>query len=358
MKVLHVIARMNVGGTARYVGRLVESDSSALLATGFVQGAEAEDDCVLRLPVVRVPHMGRAISPVRDFLAFLELRKIIRKVKPDVVHSHTFKAGLLARLVGGPSKKVHTFHGHLFDDSSFSRLQKNVITLAEKFMAGRTDVLISVGKQVGVELREAGIGASGTWVSIAPGVDALPRVERSIARSSLGVKDDRVLVGWMARVTSVKNPLLMIEVAKRLPSVSFVVAGGGDMLEEIKTKAPSNVSVIGWADASVFWSGVDIALSTSDNEGMPVALIEAQLAGIPVVCTDVGSNGEVIESGSTGFVVEKQVDVLVKAIEKLVDSRELRESFGKSAQIRASVEFGVPAMLDKHSALYKGLIKS
>ena len=357
MKVLHVIARMNVGGTARYVGRLVESDPQALLATGFVQGAEAEDDCVLSLPVVRVSHMGRAINPVQDFLAFLSLRKIIRSVKPDIVHSHTFKAGLLSRLVGGSFKRVHTFHGHLFDDASFSGLQKNVITLAEKFLATRTDVLVSVGKKVGVELRAAGVGASGTWVSIAPGVDALPQIERPIARSTLGVKDDRVLVGWMARVTSVKNPMLMIEVARKMPSVSFVVAGGGDLLEEVKALAPSNVSVIGWADASVFWSGVDVALSTSDNEGMPVALIEAQLAAVPVVCTDVGSTGEVIESGSTGFVVEKEVGALVLALEKLITSSELRKSFGKYAQIRAAVEFGVPAMLDKHRALYEGLLK-
>lgn len=357
MKVLHVIARMNVGGTARYVGRLVESDPQALLATGFVQGAEAEDDCVLRLPVVRVQHMGRAINPVQDFLAFLSLRKIIRDVKPDIVHSHTFKAGFLSRLVGGSFKRVHTFHGHLFDDASFSWLQKRVITLAEKFLAGRTDALISVGKKVGIELRDAGVGKSGRWVSIPPGVDALPRVERSIARSGLGVNDGRVLVGWMARVTSVKNPMLMIEVAKKLPEISFVVAGGGDMLDEVKAAAPSNVSVIGWADASVFWSGVDIALSTSDNEGMPVALIEAQLAGVPVVCTDVGSNGEVIESGSTGFVARKEVGSLVDSLEKLFTSSQLRTSFGKAAQIRATVEFGVPAMLEKHRALYEGLLK-
>jgi glycosyltransferase involved in cell wall biosynthesis len=300
--------------------------------------------------------MGRAINPVQDHLAFRELRKIIREAKPDIVHSHTFKAGLLTRLVGGSFKRVHTFHGHLFDDASFSALQKRVITLAERYLAGRTDVLISVGKQVGVELREAGVGKSARWVSIAPGVDALPRVERSIARSALGVSDDRVLVGWMARVTSVKNPMLMLEIAKKMPGVSFVVAGGGDMLEVIRASAPSNVSVIGWADASTFWSGVDIALSTSDNEGMPIALIEAQLAGVPVVCSDVGSNREVVENGKTGFVVQKRVDDLVAALDKLVLSADLRQSFGKAASARSTVEFGVPAMLSKHHELYNGLI--
>ncbi len=357
MKVLHVIARMNVGGTARYVGRLVESDPTSLLATGFVQGAEAEDECVSRLPVARISHMGRSINPISDFLAFRSLKRLIREYHPDIVHSHTFKAGLLARLVSGSFSRVHTFHGHLFDDASFSSLQKNLITLAEQFLAGRTDVLVSVGKKVGVELRAAGVGTSGKWVSIAPGVDALPHVERSIARQALGITDERVLVGWMARVTSVKNPMLMIEVAKAMPSVSFVVAGGGDMLDAVRAAAPSNVSIIGWADASTFWSGVDIALSTSDNEGMPVALIEAQFAGVPVVCTDVGSNSEVIESGKTGLVVPKDRDALVGALTSLIQSSDLRSSYGKAAASRAAIEFGVPAMLDKHAQLYKGLLK-
>ena len=113
MKVLHVIARMNVGGTARYVGELVSSASDngyeALLATGHVQGAEVEDAVVTSLPVVRVRHLGRAIAPLNDLRAFLELRRIISDVKPDVVHSHTFKAGLLARLVAGDFKRVHSY---------------------------------------------------------------------------------------------------------------------------------------------------------------------------------------------------------------------------------------------------------
>jgi len=106
---------MNVGGTARYVGDLVAGQPAgyeSLLATGFVQGAEIEDDCVHGLPVVRIPSMGRAINPLADISPYFELHKVVREYKPDVVHSHTFKAGLLARLVPGSHKRVHTFHGH------------------------------------------------------------------------------------------------------------------------------------------------------------------------------------------------------------------------------------------------------
>ena len=347
MKVLHVIARMNVGGTARYVAELVEGIPGSALACGKVQGAEVEDDSVAALPIYRVTSMGRKISPVADFKAWLELRAIVKEFEPDIVHSHTFKAGLIARLVPGTFKRVHTFHGHLFDDQSFSNWQKELITIAEKFLANRTNVLISVGKKVGVQLRDAGIGADQDWYSIAPGVNPLPVIKKT--------RGDTVF-GWMARVTSVKNPMLMVQVARELPKLSFVMAGGGDLLEEVRAAAPANLSVIGWTDATQFWSTVDVAVSTSDNEGMPIALIEAQLAGIPVIATDVGSNSEVIEDGVTGLVVPKNLDSVVLAISKLASDSPLRASMGAAAGVRARAEFGMDRMISTHQVIYSELL--
>ena len=356
-QVLHVIARMNVGGTARYVGELVEGIPDNKLATGYVQGSEIEDPCVQKLNVLRVPHMGRKISPLNDFRAWLELRKIIKEIKPAIVHTHTFKAGLIGRLIGGEHKRVHTFHGHLFDDQSFSSLEKFIITNAEKFLANRTDLLISVGKKVGVELRAQGIGAEKEWLSIAPGVKALSIIDKTQARKSLGLSTEGVLFGWMARMAEVKNPFLLLEIARQLPQVSFVMAGGGNLLEEIKIKAPKNVSVIGWADASTFWSAVDCAISTSDNEGMPVALIEAQLAGVPVIATDVGSNAEVIEDGVTGMVTSKNPQELIEAIEKLVKGQNLIQKMGGAGRERATEEFSLQKLLEVHNKTYLSLLK-
>ena len=350
MKVLHVIARMNVGGTARYVGDLVAAQPAgfeALLATGHVQGSEVEDDCVHGLPVVRIPSMGRAINPFADLRAYFQLKKVIKEFKPDIVHSHTFKAGLLARLVPGSHKRVHTFHGHLFDDQSFSGLQKFIITFAERFNANRTDLLISVGERVGRELRVARIGNGKKWASVAPGVRPLDTTAYS----------GEFVVGWMARVTSVKNPMLAVEVARLLPSVKFVMAGGGDLLEEIRAVAPSNLSVIGWTNATAFWSSVSVALSTSDNEGMPIALIEAQLAGIPVVATDVGSNSELIASGETGFIVDKNAAELAMAISKLATDIDLRRAMGMAAKERALRLFNPESMIATHGELYMALFR-
>ena len=352
-KVLHVIARMNVGGTARYVGELLEAIPNSKLATGFVQGSEVEDPSVSQLPVVRINHLGRKISLVNDYKAWRELRTIVRDCKPAIIHTHTFKAGLIGRLVRGPYKHIHTFHGHLFEDNSFSALEKKIITLVEQWLAPRADVLVSVGVNVGKELREAGIGVSQKWVSIAPGVEPLTLLDKSEARKSIGVNESEMLIGWMARMTSVKNPNLLLQVASRLPDVQFVMAGGGDLLETIKSNAPENIKVIGWADAATFWSAVDIAISTSDNEGMPVALIEAQLAGLPVIATNVGSNSEVIQDEGTGLIASRSVDALVGAVNRFTSLPSLIRTQGDKGRERASKEFSLEKMIRSHADLYR-----
>jgi len=359
MKVLHVIARMNVGGTARYIEELIDGATElgyeAELATGYVQDQEVESAGFKKKSTHRIAHMGRKISPINDLRAYFELKKVIAKVRPDIIHSHTFKAGLLARLVSGKFKRIHTFHGHLFEDQSFSPLQKFAILRAEKYLAKRTNQFISVGQRVGVELRDLQIGPNAKWISIAPGVRALKKIKKSEARKKLKLPATGLIVGWMARVTSVKNPHLALEIAAQFPDTTFVIAGGGDLLKDIKSKAPKNVKVIGWADSSLMWSAVDVVLSTSDNEGMPIALIEAQLAGLPVVATDVGSCSEVIKSGKTGFVVTKNKVELVNALSTVINDSKKRTAFGKIAKLNAENIFTVEKMNKAHVRIYKSL---
>jgi glycosyltransferase involved in cell wall biosynthesis len=250
---------------------------------------------------------------------------------------------------------VHTFHGHLFEDQSFSAIQKFAILRAEKFLAKRIDQFVSVGQRVGIELKDLGIGPNAKWISIAPGVQALKKIKKSDARKKLKLPATGLVVGWMARVTSVKNPHLALEVAKEFPEITFVIAGGGDLLAEIKASAGKNVKVIGWADSSVMWSAVDVVLSTSDNEGMPIALIEAQLAGLPVVATDVGSCSEVIKSGKTGFVVTKNKVELVNALSTVIKDSKKRTTFGKAAKLNAEKLFTIEKMNKAHARIYKNL---
>jgi glycosyltransferase involved in cell wall biosynthesis len=361
IRVLHVIARMNRGGTARYIARFMNSpelsDVNQLLALGHVQGAEQEDECVSALNHVYIPSLGRAINVKADLAAFGELQQVINEFHPDIIHSHTFKAGVIARLQKTTARKVHTFHGHLFDDNEFSSLKKIIIKYSEKYLARKTDLLVSVGTKVGDELRASGIGASRPWLSIPPGVDELNKIEKATARHALGLADDsRIIVGWMARVTGVKNPHLFLEVVRANPTITFAMAGQGDLSDEIARNKPHNLTIVGWADAATVWSAVDIAISTSDNEGMPIALIEAQLMGIPVVATDVGSSREVISDSETGFITRSDAGKLSGALQTLVNDDALRTKLGQQAHIRAKTYFDPHKMCQSHREMYLGLI--
>jgi glycosyltransferase involved in cell wall biosynthesis len=351
-EVLHVIARMNVGGTARYVGQLIENIPNSKLATGFVQDSEIEDPCMNSIPAIRISKLGRKFSPINDYRAWRDLRDVVKEVNPRILHTHTFKAGLLGRLVAGKHIRVHTFHGHLFEDKTFSYLERKMIAALERVLAVRTDLLISVGEKVGEELRALNVGKHQVWQSIPPGVIPLTTFDKTKARSSLGIESSQVAVGWMARMTGVKNPHRLLQVAAQLPEVHFVMAGGGDLLDSIRESAPNNVKVIGWADAAIFWSAVDIGISTSDNEGMPIALIEAQMAGVPVVATDVGSSGEIINSSTTGIMTTKEVSNLVLAIKKLIGDENLRQKMGESAFTSARSKFSISKMLNSHREAY------
>jgi glycosyltransferase involved in cell wall biosynthesis len=359
MRVLHVIARLNVGGTARYITRLAQElpkhKIETFIATGFVQGSEKEDPSAKNLKVIRIPSLGRQFNPIKDHFAFKQLLAVIKEVKPDVLHTHTFKAGYIGRIktreinaaAGKQVKFVHTFHGHLFDDPEFSGIKSSIITSLERRFAKRTDAIITVGAQVGKELLERNIGQPKQFMNIPPGVEAL-KLPKAKPRA-------KVTIGWIARVTGVKNPLRALEIAKLFPGAQFLIAGGGDLLEQVKTQAPKNTKVLGWIDAAKLFAASDIILSTSENEGMPIALIEAQLASKPVVATNVGGVSEVVFNNKTGFVTKKNTQELAKALEKLIASKALRTAQGKAARAHATKAFSVEKMISAHVSLYNKL---
>jgi glycosyltransferase involved in cell wall biosynthesis len=361
MRVLHVIARLNVGGTARYITRLVEElpkhKIETFVATGFVQGSEQEDPSAKNLKVIRIRSLGRQINPIKDHFAFKQLLKVVDEVKPDIVHTHTFKAGYIGRIktkevnraAGKQVKFVHTFHGHLFEDPEFSGLKSLIITSFERRFAMRTDVIVTVGAQVAKELLEREIGQPEQFTNIPPGVEPL-KLPKAKPRT-------KVTIGWIARVTGVKNPLRALEIAKLFPDAQFLIAGGGDLLDQVKARAPRNTKVLGWTDAGKLFAASDIILSTSENEGMPIALIEAQLASKPVVATNVGGVAEVVLDNKTGFVTKKNTQELAKALEKLIASKTLRTAQGKAAKAHATKAFSVEKMISAHVALYKKLSK-
>jgi glycosyltransferase involved in cell wall biosynthesis len=362
MRVLHVIARLNVGGTARYITQLANElpkhGIETFVATGFVQGAEVEDPSAQTIDLIRIPAMGRSIRPIKDHLARKQLEKIIQEVKPDIIHTHTFKAGYVIRMKQQAVPVVHTFHGHLLDDPEFSGIKSKLIIALEKKFAKKSAKLVTVGRRVADELLEQQIGTRNQFVNIPPGVVAVNVTPKAQALKNLNLEDNGApIVGWIARVTGVKNPMRALEVADALPDTRFVMAGGGDLLDQVKATAPANVSVVGWAEAADLFGASDIILSTSENEGMPVALIEAQLAGKPVVATDVGSVSEVILNHETGIVTNKNAGSIASAVESLMLDKTTREEMGRLAIARAQALFSVDRMINAHIELYKSIVK-
>jgi glycosyltransferase involved in cell wall biosynthesis len=361
MRVLHVIARLNVGGTARYITQLANElpkhGIETFVATGFVQGAEVEDESAQSIDLIRVPSMGRSINPIKDHFARKQLDKIIAEVKPDLIHTHTFKAGYVIRMKKQIVPVIHTFHGHLLDDPEFSGFKLKVIVELERMLAKKSAKLVTVGRRVSEELLEQKIGHRTQFVNIPPGVVAVDVTPKQQALKNLNLEDDgKPLVGWIARVTGVKDPMRALDVADALPDTRFVMAGGGDLLDRVKAAAPENVTVLGWAEAADLFGATDIILSTSENEGMPVALIEAQLAGKPVVATDVGSVSEVILNHETGIVTNKNPGSIASAVEFLVLDKAKREEMGRLAIARSQALFSVDRMINAHIELYKSIV--
>ena len=175
-------------------------------------------------------------------------------------------------------------------------------------------------------------------------------------RKRLGISEDALVVMWLGRFTEVKRPDRVVEIARAIPNAVFVLAGGGELLEKSRVGAPSNVVFVGFEDKNDMWAIADIGLCTSDSEGMPLSLIEAQMAGVPVVSTDVGSVAEIVSDVESGFVAPRDSAALAERIKKLLESPQLRAEMGERSRSRASELFSAKTMVDAHLALYRKVL--
>ena len=359
-RVLHVIARYNVGGTARYLNNLLPQltdEVETLLAVGHVQGHEIEDSTLENIEFVRIEHLGRRINPIQDLRAYLELRRTVKKFKPQIIHSHTFKAGLLCRLMFFNIPKAHTFHGHLLNDPEFSRRALQVIVNIERRLAKLTKKLITVGEQVSKDLLQVRVGKPGKYISIASEGQKLVFLSRRDARDNLNLDQETPVVLWMARMAPVKNPSLALQVARLLPEINFLMAGGGELFSQIKEQAPPNILLLSWVDAAEVIPAADIFLSTSLNEGIPYSLLEVLSAGIPVVAVRSGAVSEIIHDGVNGFLTSNDPKNLAEQISQLFSKSSLRTSIGMAAFEIGNKNLDEFKMVPAHIDLYKRIIE-
>jgi glycosyltransferase involved in cell wall biosynthesis len=348
---------MNVGGTATYLFNLLNgldgSEVGTKLVIGNVPSNEKEDSRVEQLDYQRIRGLSRAISPLKDLRARRQLWEIINQYNPDLIHSHTFKAGVLVRSKKTSIPIIHTFHGHHLYDPDYGKVARVVINAIERVLAKRSRKILTIGSRVGEELLEVGIGKKSQYQSIAPGVRVPKLSDRSKIVERFSLYPDRLNVLWMGRLTRVKRPDRVIELAKHYPEVNFIMAGDGELREELEAKADENVHFLGVQSSDEMFSLADIVLLTSDSEGMPLTLIEGQMAGVPAIATDVGSVSEIVENEVTGLLTSTQIEEIISILGQLIDDSMLRSTMAKNARERALDRFSIEKMVDSHIQVYK-----
>jgi glycosyltransferase involved in cell wall biosynthesis len=366
---MQIIARMNVGGPALLAVTLLRGLPAEVfeqrLYTGFVGLGEA-DYVDLRAPgseVHRVPTLGRRIRLADDARALAALVAEMRRFRPHIVHTHTAKAGSLGRaaaILARAPARVHTFHGHLLR-GYFPPRTARIVVAAERSLAKHTDRLIAVGAQVRDDLLGAGIGQPGQYAVVPPGTRLGPLPDRQAARRDLGLPAAGPVVAYVGRLTQVKRPDRLVAVARSvidaIPAAQFVICGGGDLTAEVSSATKDlggSIRLLGWRpDVETVYAAADLILLTSDNEGMPVSLIEAGLAGIPAVATNVGSVAEVVQDGSTGLLVRCDADELAGSVLRLLRDDALRERLGAAAAAWSRERFGPQRLVFDVGRLYE-----
>jgi glycosyltransferase involved in cell wall biosynthesis len=348
---------MNVGGTATYLLNLLNglqrSEVETKLLIGNVPSNEKEDTRVEQLDYQRITGLSRAISPFKDLRARRQLWEIVDQYNPDLIHSHTFKAGVLVRSKRTSIPIIHTFHGHHLYDPDYGKVARVVINGIERVLAKRSRKILTIGSRVGEELLDVGIGRRSQYQSIAPGVRVPKLSERSKIVERFSLNPDRLNVLWMGRLTLVKRPDRVIEIAKHYPEVNFIMAGDGELREELEAKASSNVHFLGVQNSDEMFSLADIVLLTSDSEGMPLTLIEGQMAGVPAIATDVGSVSEIVQHEVTGLLTSTQIEQIISSLGRLLGDSMLRSTMAKNARERALSRFSIEKMVNSHIQVYK-----
>ena len=370
---MRIIARMNVGGPAVQVSGLMRgldaTEFDHRLYTGFCADDEADylETVATDVSALRIEGFGRRVSLGGDLNAFFSLVREIRSFKPHVIHTHTAKAGFLGRIASivsfHPSIRVHTFHGHLLN-GYFGTFKRFLVVLAEKILAMFSHQLLAVGDKVRQDLLAVGIGRQDKFSLMPPGLQIGDLPDKSASRDTYGLSAEKLKCAFIGRVTRIKRPDRFLDVVTEIENrgldIEFFIAGDGELLENCKTRIAANnlpVKILGWqSNIEKVLSAADIVVLTSDNEGTPLSLIQAGMAGLPVVSTRVGSVPEVVFHGVTGIITGLEVQEIADALEKLGKSAELRARMGAAAQEFTLSSFGVDRLIHDHEQLYKKLL--
>jgi glycosyltransferase involved in cell wall biosynthesis len=351
--------------------------AAGTLARGEDSMAFVADE--LGVEVVRIDELGREISPLRDLVATIKLARLIRRERPQILHTHTAKAGTVGRvaamLAGSrrPPIVVHTFHGHVLR-GYFGPFRSLFFRLLERKLASITTALIAVSPQVRDDLVALGVAPRERFVVIRLGIELDQRVApeqngRIESRRYLGIPPDRFAVGWIGRMTGVKRTddvlLAFRGLRDRGVDATLCMVGDGPDRSQLEERAHElgivrDTLFLGYQeDVAPYYAAFDALVLPSANEGTPVSAIEALAAGRPVVATRVGGVPDVVRDGEDGFLVEAgATDELAERLERLARDPELRERMGEAGRQRVLPRYAVDRLVDDVDRLYRSLLRS
>lgn len=388
LKVIRIIGRLNVGGPARHVVLLNEGLVQRGYDTILVHGSVGKGEASLEhlaveggLATVKIPELGRRIRPLDDARAFWKLVRLVFREKPDVVHTHTAKAGTLGRLaavVFNMTRRrdsrcaiVHTFHGHVLT-GYFSAPINLLVRLAERSLALATDRIVTVSPRQQADIVRTFSIASATRTTVVPlGLNLAPLLQLTASldlRTELGIGEHDFVIGYVGRFVPVKDLPTLIRgfalAARETPDTWLLLAGGGPTRPSLETLAAElgvarRVKFIGWTeDLSAVYATMDVCALSSLNEGTPVAIIEAMAAARAVVATAVGGVPDVVRDNETGLLVPPgEPSALAAALKRLTSDAELRRRFGARARQEVARRFTRDRLIGDVAAMYEDLLR-
>ena len=378
MKICHVITRMILGGaqenTLLTCEGLHERGHDVTLIAGPALGPEGQLITNARdggYRVIEIDQMRRPINPIRDHRAYRRLLRLLRDLRPDIMHSHSSKAGILARKAAakvGGMKIVHTVHGLPYHRYLSPWRNKLYIAL-EKRAARRSDAIISVADAMTRQALAAGVGRPEQYTTIYSGMEVEPYLHASGAKAfgdSMGLDDDALLVTQVSRLAELKGHQYILDAAEQItdPRVRFCFAGDGRwrdrIASEIKRRGLDDrftlTGLIPPEQIPAVMAASDIVVHCSLREGLARTLPQAMLAGRPVISFDIDGAAEVVDDSTGVLLPPGDVTGLVDAIEKLADSPDLRAALGAAGREKCREMFSRQRMVDRIEELYLRLL--
>jgi glycosyltransferase involved in cell wall biosynthesis len=387
MRILRVITRLNIGGPSiqaiSLTTRLAERGHATTLIHGRLDRGEG-DMTYLAPPGASLTYVAALCRPIalaNDLHALFALKRLIKEFKPDIVHTHMAKAGMLGRLaalafnVGRPegsrARVVHTYHGHVLE-GYFGAAKTATFIMLERMLARCSDAIIAISPAIRQELLDHHrIGHADQYRIVPLGFDlsafaAIDDQARALARQSLGIDPHAHVITTVGRLTAIKQHGLFLDtfarVASQDPAAIALVVGDGELRSEVDARAAAlgitdRVRMLGWRkDLATINAATDVFLLTSRNEGTPVALIEAMASAVPGVSTDVGGVKDVIPNRQVGRLAPfGDAGALAAAVLELLSDDRLRRELGTAARAHVLERYSVDRLVDDIDLLYQQL---